>query len=271
MCPFQKHFFSFCNSILNCNFGIFWKVLISHNQLMKLISEEISTCRPSMTIIYCEKRTSWPVLNLFEFRFNYIKNYRYSVLIIISDNTLMSICWVTADNTILLTCKFGRMVGGNKSIDLLLFHLHIFLLLLNCHYESSICCELVLTFWMRNVGVTVIRRLFDFLMSWGRLGSALIFVSSVWWTCILWFVPNARACSKFVDSRRRTGLRLSIRIIQTWMMISLRTTIANIFIWSKYLFLLRWQNWSRGRILLVLLRIHYDVVREGCWSWLLIR
>lgn len=140
MCPFKKHFFSFCNSILNSNFRIFWEVLISYNQLMKLISEEISTCRSSMAIINSKKRTSGPVINLFEFGFNNIKNNRDSVLIIISNNTLMSICWVTANNSILFACKFSRVIRCNISIDLLLLHLHIFLLLLYRHNESSICC-----------------------------------------------------------------------------------------------------------------------------------
>ena len=213
MRPFQKHFFSFSNSILYSNLWIFRKVFISNNQLMKLISEKISTCRSSVTIINCKKRTPWPIINLLEFWFNYIKYYRYSVFIIISDNTLMSICWITTDDTILFASKFSRMVRSYKSVDLLLLHLHIFLLLLYRHYKSSICCELVLAFRLLNARMPVIRGLFNFLMSRWRLWSTLIFVSPIWWTWILWFVSNAGTCSKFIDSRRRTSLWLSIWII----------------------------------------------------------
>ena len=213
MRPFQKHFFSFSNSILYSNLWIFRKVFISNNQLMKLISEKISTCRSSVTIINCKKRTPWPVINLLEFWFNYIKYYRYSVFIIISDNTLMSICWITTDDTILFASKFCWVIRSYKSIDLFLFHFYVFLLLLNSHNKSSIGCKLILAFRLLNIWVSVIRWFFNFLMAWRWLRSTLVFVSTIRWTCVLWFISNSWTCSKFIYSWRGASLWLCIWII----------------------------------------------------------
>ena len=232
MRPFQKHFFSFCNSIFNSNLRIFRKIFISNNQLMKLISKKISACRSTMTIIDCEERASGPIIYLFELWFYYIKDNWYSVLIIIPYNTLMSISWIATDNTILFASKFCWVIRSYKSIDLFLFHFYVFLLLLNSHNKSSIGCKLILAFRLLNIWVSVIRWFFNFLMAWRWLRSTLVFVSSIRWTCVLWFISNSWTCSKFIYSWRGASLWLCIWIIQTWMMISLCAAIACILVWS---------------------------------------
>ena len=185
-----------------------------------------------MTIIDSKERASGPIINLFEFWLYYIENNWYSVFIIISNNTLMSISWITADNTILFACKFCRVIRSYKSIDLFLLHFHVFLLLLNSHNKSSIGCKLILAFWLLNIWVTVIWWLFNFLMTWRRLRSTLVFISSVRWTWILWLISYSWTCSKFVHSRWWASLRLCVWVIQTWMMICLSAAVACIFIWS---------------------------------------
>jgi len=204
---------------------------------MELISKKVSTCRSTMTIIDSKKRASGPIINLFKFWFNYIKNNWYSVLIIIPDNTLMSISWITTDNTILFACKFCRVIRSYESVDLFLLHFYVFLLLLNSHYKSSISCKLVLAFWLLYVWVAVIRWFFNFLMAWWGLRSTLVFVSSVRWTWILWLISNSWTCSKFIDSWRGASLRLCIGIIQTWMMIRLNAATTYIFVRCQYLFI----------------------------------
>lgn len=232
MRPFQKHFFCFCNSIFYSNFRIFWKIFISNNQLMKLISKKISTCRSTMTIIDSKEWASGPIINLFEFWFYYIKDNWNSVLIIIPYNSLMSISWITADNTILFACKFRWMIRSNKSVDLFLLHFHVFLLLLNSHYKSSVGCKLILTFWLLNIWMTVVWWFFNFLMTWRWLRSTLVFVSSIRWTCVLWLISYSWTCSKFIYSWRGASLWLSVWIIQAWMMIGLCVTVAYILVRS---------------------------------------
>ena len=71
--------------------------------------------------------------------FDNIQNDRNSVFIVVSDNTLMRIGSVTTYNSILLAGKLGWMIRINVAINLLLLHLHVFLLLLYCHDKTSIC------------------------------------------------------------------------------------------------------------------------------------
>ena len=138
MSPFQEYLFCLCNSIFNCYFRIFWKIVISDNQLMELISKIISACRPSMPVIYCKKWASWPFINIFKLRFNDIKNDRNSVFVIISNNALMRISRVAWYHAIFLACELCRMVWANKPFDLLMLHFDVFLLLLCSHDEPSV-------------------------------------------------------------------------------------------------------------------------------------
>lgn len=168
---------------------------------MKLISKKVCACWSSMPIVNCKEWASRPVIYLFELRFNNIQNYRDSIFIIISYNTLMSVCWITANYSIFFTSKLCRMIWSNKSVDLFLFHFYIFLLLLYSHYKSSVGCQLILTFWLMNVLMTRFLRWFlYFLMSRRWLGSTLIFISTILLDITLRFISNTWACSKFIDS-----------------------------------------------------------------------
>ena len=56
----------------------------------------------------------------------------------------MCVGCIRRDNAIFLASKFGRMIRSYKAVNLLLFHLHILLLLLHSHDETSVSRQLIL-------------------------------------------------------------------------------------------------------------------------------
>ena len=144
MSPSEEHPLRLGNAIFNCLLRILGEVVVSHDQLMQLISEEIGTSCASMAVINSEEGASWPVFNLLELRLDNIQNNRDSIFVIIPDNTLMCICSITANNTVLLASEFRWMVRRNITIYLLLFHPHVFRLLLDSHDKSSVRGQLIL-------------------------------------------------------------------------------------------------------------------------------
>jgi hypothetical protein len=77
-----------------------------------------------MAIIYSKKGTSWPVLSLLELWFYNVQNYWNSVLIVISNDTLMSICSIGSHNSISLACELCCFISlhelNNRWIELIL-------------------------------------------------------------------------------------------------------------------------------------------------------
>ena len=98
-----------------------------------------------MTVVDGEEGASRPLVDLLELGPDDVEDNAHAILIIITNNTLMRVCRVAADNAVLLACKLGRMVAGNVSINLLLLHLHVLLLLLHRHDEAAVRRQLVLT------------------------------------------------------------------------------------------------------------------------------
>lgn len=93
-----------------------------------------------MAIVNCKETTPGPVLHLLKLRLNYVKNDGDAILIVVTDNALMCICRVAADDAVLLASKLGRMIRLDKPFDLLLFHFHVLLLLLDSHNEATVSC-----------------------------------------------------------------------------------------------------------------------------------
>lgn len=111
---------------------------------MKLVSQVVSTCSPTMPVIDCEEGASGPFFNLFELRFDYVQYNAYPIFVIVPHDPLMCIGRVATYNTVLFAGELGWMIGLNIPIDLFLLHLHIFLLLLGRHDETSVRHQLVL-------------------------------------------------------------------------------------------------------------------------------
>ena len=62
-----------------------------NDQLMQLIAQIVSTGGTSVAVIDTEKGAPRPVLSLFELGFDDVQDYRYSVLVVVPDDPLMSI------------------------------------------------------------------------------------------------------------------------------------------------------------------------------------
>ena len=97
-----------------------------------------------MSIVYAKKGAARPVFSIFELWFDNIKDDWYSVFVIVSYDSIMSISWITSDNASLFAGKFCRVVGGDEVIKLVLFHFYVFLLLLKGHDEPSVGNKLIL-------------------------------------------------------------------------------------------------------------------------------
>jgi hypothetical protein len=86
-------------------------------QLMQLVPEVVSTGGTPVAVIDPEEGAAGPVGGLLEFRLDDIQNDRYSILIVISNDSLMCVRCVRGHYTVSLTCKLGRLVGLNESYD----------------------------------------------------------------------------------------------------------------------------------------------------------
>lgn len=124
VCVFKECILRLGESTLNGFSRVLRKVRMFDYHLVQLISEVICTCRPSMAIINSKKGTPWPVLSLLELWFYNVQDYRNTVLIVISNDTLMSICSIRSHNSISLACELCWFISlyklHNRWIELIL-------------------------------------------------------------------------------------------------------------------------------------------------------
>ncbi len=144
MSEVQKSLLGLLKSSLHCFNRILRKFRVSHNKLMKLVSQEVSTLSPTMTVVNGEKRASRPVLNLFELGLNDVQNYWYSVLVVIPDHSLVRVGCISHHDAVLLGCKLRWVVILPELVDLVFFHLLIFDPLRDRHFHASISYDAVL-------------------------------------------------------------------------------------------------------------------------------
>ena len=88
-----------------------------HNQLVKLVPEVVSTGGPSVAVIDSKERAAGPVSGLLEFRLDDVEYNGDSILIVISNDTLVGVCCVRSHNTVALACKLGWLVRLDKGDD----------------------------------------------------------------------------------------------------------------------------------------------------------
>jgi uncharacterized membrane protein YhaH (DUF805 family) len=74
---------------------------ISNNKLVKIVTEEVGTGVTSMTVENAEEGTFWPVIAFLVRRFHNVQNDGYSILIVVSDDALVSVCCISRDDAIL--------------------------------------------------------------------------------------------------------------------------------------------------------------------------
>lgn len=58
---------------------------------MELVPEIVGTCSPTVSIIHTEEGAPGPELCLLKLGLDYVQNYRDAILIVISDDALMSV------------------------------------------------------------------------------------------------------------------------------------------------------------------------------------
>ena len=62
-----------------------------NNELVQLIPKKVCACRPTMPIIDSKEGATRPVWSVLELWLNDIQDDGYTVLVIVSDDTLMSV------------------------------------------------------------------------------------------------------------------------------------------------------------------------------------
>ena len=115
---------------------------------MQLVSQEISTLCSTMPIIDCKERASRPVINLFEFRFDYIEDNRNTVFIVVSYHSLMSVGSISHNYAVFLWGKLCRVVILSELHNLFLLHFTVFLSLSHSHFHSTIHYNTILVLWI---------------------------------------------------------------------------------------------------------------------------
>ena len=86
-------------------------------QLMQLVPEVVSAGGPSVAVIDPKEGAAGPVGGFFEFRLDNVQDDRYSVFIVISNDSLMCVGCVRGHYSVSLTCKLCRFIGLNESYD----------------------------------------------------------------------------------------------------------------------------------------------------------
>ena len=144
MRPLKEHLLRLSDSILDSDLWILGEVLIPDYQLVQLVSKEVGTSSSSVAIVNGEERASRPLFDLLELRLDDVENDGHPVFIVVPDDSLVCVSGIATDNSVLLASELGRVVGLDVPVDLLLLHLHVFLLLLYGHDKPSVLCQLIL-------------------------------------------------------------------------------------------------------------------------------
>ena len=104
----QEIIFSFFVPVDNCLTRVLWELCIFNNELMEIVPKEIGTRISTMTVKYSEKATFRPVFNIFlSWWLHDIKNDTHSIFIIISNDSLICICCISHDESILSDTAFS--------------------------------------------------------------------------------------------------------------------------------------------------------------------
>lgn len=93
----------FCvfETIDDCKARIFREFRVSDDKLMQVVSQEVSAWIPTMAIEDAKESTLGPVVTFFTGWLHNVKNNGHSVLVVIPDYTLISICCVTRNYPVL--------------------------------------------------------------------------------------------------------------------------------------------------------------------------
>lgn len=105
---------------------------------MELVPKVVCALGAPVPIIDRKEGTARPQVNLLEFRLNYVQNYADPVFVVISDHALMCVGRVRNYDAIFLGSILSWVILLLEFLNLLVFHLHVLLPLLNCHFHASV-------------------------------------------------------------------------------------------------------------------------------------
>lgn len=123
---------------LHCFDWVLRELRVSHDHLMELVSQEVSTLGTSMTVIDCEEAAPRPEIDLLKFWLNNVEDDGNPVFIVAPHHSLMGVGGVGYNYSVLLRSVLGWVVVLAELYDLLLFHLHILLPLAHSHLHSTV-------------------------------------------------------------------------------------------------------------------------------------
>lgn len=103
----KKVVFCFLVAVDNCLPWVLWEKRVFDNELVKVVSQEVSAGVASMAVKHPEEAALGPVLNvLLAWRLHYVQNDTYPVFIVVSDYPLVGVCGITHNATVFTYAAF---------------------------------------------------------------------------------------------------------------------------------------------------------------------
>ncbi len=107
-------------------------------QLVELVAQVVCTGRTPVAVVDSEEGAAGPELGLFKFRLDYVQNDRYTVLVVVPDDTLMRVSCIRGYNSISLARIFGGLIALSELNNTWIqFVLHIYEVLIHSIPTSS--------------------------------------------------------------------------------------------------------------------------------------
>ena len=98
-----------------------------------------------MPIIDRKEWAPGPEIYLLKLGLDYVQYDWNSVLIVISNHTLVSVSCISDNYSVFLRCKFGWIIILSELHDLFVFHLHVFFALADSHFHTTVLNDIIWT------------------------------------------------------------------------------------------------------------------------------
>jgi hypothetical protein len=103
----NESIFAFTETLTQGFFWVFREVFTLDNKVVQIVSQILSTYVSTVSVKNSKETNLWPIsFPLLIFRFKNVQDNRDSVFIVLTNNTLVSICSISSDQTI----SFKRML-----------------------------------------------------------------------------------------------------------------------------------------------------------------
>lgn len=118
---------------------------VIYNHLVQLVSEEIGALGAPVAVVNGKKGTPRPWVRLLELGLNHVQNNRDSVLIVVSNHTLVSVGCVRGYHSVPFARKFRGVVETFEFFDLGFLQRYVLVALHHSHLNASVLhnCRLV--------------------------------------------------------------------------------------------------------------------------------